>query len=67
MKGQEVMGTTVKQNMSHMECHSVEGCPFSCSEITFQEMFAAKISVVQHSSRISSAGYSKFPPQNTAL
>jgi hypothetical protein len=48
MKGQEDLS------------HSVEVYPFSYSEITFQEMSAAQIFIVQHSITINSAGYSNF-------
>jgi hypothetical protein len=34
-------------------CHSLEVHPFSCSEITFQEMSAAQTFIMQHSCRIS--------------
>ena len=43
-----------------LNCHSIQVYPFSCSEITFQEIFAEQIFIVQHSSRITSEGYSNF-------
>jgi hypothetical protein len=41
MKGQEIVGVTGKQNLSHTKLHSVEVYPFGCREITFQEISAA--------------------------
>jgi hypothetical protein len=55
MEGQEGVGVSVKQNLSHMELQLL-----SCSEIIFQEMSAAKIFLVQHSSGMNTAGYCNF-------
>jgi hypothetical protein len=43
MKGQHDVELNVKLNMSHKNCLFIQKYPFSCSAVTFQELFVAQI------------------------
>jgi hypothetical protein len=60
MKGQEAVGLKYEAESQPHKIATLFSYPFSCSEITFQQMSAANIYIVQHSSRLNSAGYPNF-------